>query len=93
MKFVKKVIFSIVPVLILLFVVSDFFVTDLIDFELYEKIWWVMLVLTLLFYIFLLKSIWSRNLIRDKKVTHTVLCLFFIPYSLYYIWVIDAECH
>ena len=85
MNLTKKIVLSIVPVLGILFLISDLF-TDLIDFELYEKIWWGMLISTPVFFVFLLVDIWKRNLPKDKKVTHTIVSLVFYPYSLYYIW-------
>lgn len=90
MKLTKKILFSLIPISGILFTTSDFFVADLIDFELYEKIWWVMLILTPIFFVFLLRDIWKRNLPKDKKVLHTILSLVFYPYSLYYIWSVDG---
>ena len=91
MSIVKKVILSIVPISVLLFVMIDFFVTDLLDFESYEKIWWVMLTLSFIFYFLLINIILRKNISKDKKMYYILLSLFILPYSLYYIWFTDNE--
>lgn len=87
----QKILLSIIPAFLSITAVINFLIDFNIDLELYNFLWSIMLILVIVFYIILLKVIWSEKKTREFKIKTTLLVLVFAPFSLFYIWGVMGD--
>jgi len=88
MSILKKIILSIIPVLLFSYVFLNFFFNWDVSMDVYNKIWVMAAMLVLFYYIIMYQLIWSDDKSKSEKKLHLVLVLLFAPYGLYYIWFV-----
>lgn len=88
MSILKKILLSIIPVLLFSYVFLNFFFNWDVSMDVYNKIWVMAAMLVLFYYIIMYQLIWSDDKSKSEKKLHLVLVLLFAPYGLYYIWFV-----
>lgn len=91
MSILKKIVLSIIPVVLFGYVFLNFFFYWDVSIQVYNTIWFVAATLVLLYYILMYRYIWSGDKSSSEKKTHLILVILFVPYGLYYIWFIDSN--
>ncbi len=91
MSILKKIVFSIIPIVLFGYVFLNLFFYWDVSMQVYNTIWVIATVLVLLYYILMYSLIWSEVKPKSEKRMHLILVILFAPYGLYYIWFICSK--
>jgi hypothetical protein len=87
LNIIQKIVLSIFPVFGFLFFLFSFFLAS-IPYELYLKIWVLLVIIMIFQLLFLIRRILLLRVEVDRKIIAMALILI-APLQLYYIWKID----
>jgi len=90
LSIVQKVLFSIYPFGILLFIVLFFLVLDF-DFDLYMKIWWMLFCVMIIQIVALIFRLRKVSLDRSTKIVYAFLLVSVFIFQIIYIWYLDDK--
>lgn len=90
MKISNKLLYSVFPILSLLLYI-DVTWYQALNFELFNKLWILTFVLAIVQIILLIRRIIKSDISSTKRAIYIVLILSFVPFHLYYVWIIVGK--
>jgi hypothetical protein len=90
LTFLQKSMLSVFPLFGTLFFLGSFFY-DVISYESYTLIWWVLLILMIFQMVLIFIRIKKIRIDKSLSLIFSILILTVIIFQLYYVWILDDK--